>query len=33
MYNLFCMPFHSEFLSDLHKKFQVVSTCDTNVEY
>ena len=29
---LFCMPQYTEFLSDLYKKFQVVSTNDTNVE-
>ena len=30
---LFCVPPNSEFLSDLHKKFQIASMYDTNVEY
>ena len=29
---LFSVPLYSEFLSDLHKKFQVVSVPDKNVE-
>ena len=28
----FCVPLYTEFLSDLHKKFQVASVHDTNVE-
>ena len=29
----FSVPLYKEFLSDLYKKFQVASVCDTNVEY
>ena len=29
----FCVQLYTEFLSDLHEKFQVASVYDTNVEY
>ena len=29
----FCVPLYTEFLSDLHEKFQVASVYDINVEY
>ena len=29
----FCVSLHTEFLSDLYKKFQVISMYDENVEY
>ena len=29
----FCAPLYVEYLSDLHKKFQVASSYGTNVEY
>ena len=29
----FCVPLYADYSSDLHKKFQVASVYDTNIEY
>ena len=33
VFELFCLPLHATYLSNLLKRIDVASTCDTNVEY
>ena len=33
MLEFFCVPLNTHYLSDLHKKFEAASTCDTNVDH
>ena len=32
-FELFCVPLYADYFSDLHKKLQIASTYDINVEY